>query len=182
MTKYQRGELMEGWNDCPVPVSTTPKGVADKTSKARKRISRLPVVGSQPNSSESFAGGSSRSSLMPPMPSTLPPPPKAAPRAGAIEAVAEEELDFQENEAKLRKLVESAELSDKDKEFFSKRLVDAFPSLDPQHKTFVSQIVNGLAAKDASGPLKTQILNYMMANSGVSMWCVPLKKLVETLK
>ncbi|KAM9924942.1 hypothetical protein OXX59_004181 [Metschnikowia pulcherrima] len=189
MTKYQRGELMEGWNDCPVPVPTSSSGTSSSTSsaKARKRMSRVPIIGGS-NSSESSAS-SSRSSVMPPIPCSLPVPPKGpakttpseAPTCIPADESGSDSFDAQQSEARLRDLIASAALADREKEFFEKRLVDAFPSLASPHQRFIAQVVDGVAAKAAGGALKTQVLNYMMMNSGVSTWGVPLKKLVETL-
>ncbi|OBA22067.1 hypothetical protein METBIDRAFT_39433 [Metschnikowia bicuspidata var. bicuspidata NRRL YB-4993] len=188
MTKFQRGELMEGWNDCPIPVPASNSGApsASATLKARKRMYRLSAVGGLQNSSESSVASSTRSLMMPPIPSTLPPPATTAPKAAALDAQPEETkeptTDFSACETKLRGLVESAEIPLREKEFFTKRLVDVFPSLALPHKQFISQVVDGIVAKEPSGTLKTRVLNYMMVNSGVSVWGVPLKKLVETLK
>lgn len=179
---------MEGWNDCPLPVPTSNQGAPtlSATLKARKRMSRLPVVSGPTSSTESSVSGSSRSLMMPPIPSTLPPPPRGIPKAGVTETQVhvedEKTVDFTGSEAKLRALVEAAAISGKERDFFTKRLVDAFPTLAEPHKKFISLIVDALDAKEHSGPLKTQVLNYMMVNSGVSTWGVPLKKLVETFK
>lgn len=79
----------------------------------------------------------------------------------------------------LESILKDAELLEKDEQFFTKRLVEPYASLDEAHKRFITSIVNGIKSQKAG--LKSEILNYMMVNSGVSTWCVPLKKLVETI-
>lgn len=182
---------MEGWNDCPIPVPTSSNGASSTsgTLKARKRISRLPIMSHLQNSGESLSGGSSRGLVMPPVPLTLPPtvstlpkPPQSAPTSKAEDKKEEETVDVLGVEAKLRELVDTAPIAAKEKEFFTKRLVDAFSALAAPHQRFVSLIVDGVVSQEPALALKGRVLNYMMVNSGVSMWGVPLKKLVESLK
>lgn len=95
--------------------------------------------------------------------------------------VTNEPADVNNTPATLTSILKEANLSEKDETFFTKRLVDVYSGLEEPHKTFITGIVNGIASKQAAAGLKGEILNYMMVNSGVSTWCVPLKKLVETL-
>lgn len=60
--------------------------------------------------------------------------------------------------------------------------MDPYDAMEPLHQEFLSQIVAGLTAKQPTSELKGQVLNYMMVHNGVSTWCVPLKKLVETIQ
>lgn len=89
--------------------------------------------------------------------------------------------DINETPEKLREILRGASWSDIDKAFFMKRIVEPYANLTENHKGFVSKIVNGLSSGQDTAALKGEILNYMMIHSGVSTWCVPLKKLVESM-
>lgn len=180
MTKYQRGELMEGWNDCPVPLllSRSSSSSSVSSAKSRKRMSRMvaPATTAAPDTAAARRGP----------PSALAPPPvsardqPAAPGTAQPAAGEENTLNTEATGETLRSIVAARALPERDAEFFAKRLIEPYEALGAEHKAFVTRIVNGLAASEPSAKLKGEVLNYMMVNSGVSGWCVPLKKLVET--
>lgn len=79
----------------------------------------------------------------------------------------------------LREACQSSAFTEADRAFFARRLVDPYDTLSGAHQDFIAAIILGLKAHETKALLKAQILNYMMVHTGVSTWCVPLKKLVE---
>lgn len=180
---------MEGWNDCPPStLSRDPSNSSISSSRSKRRTPRLSGLAVGVNT---------------PSPRRTPSTLVDAPPIGRTllvssfllastletlllnttnpEALAADFGDVNETPEKFHNIFKSANLSAKDETFFTKRLVDVYPTLGDNHKEFITRIVDGITNKETSASLKGEILNYMMVNSGVSTWCVPLKKLVDTL-
>lgn len=154
MTKFQRGELMEGWNDCPQIMMQANSSSTSVGSRSKRRTPR--AYGS---------GYSSQTSVS--SESTAPP----------REFSAEELRQMKET---IATHVGQGEFKDEDKAFVTERLIEAFDGLEAQHQQFVARIADELLQKQKRpSQLKNEVLTYMMANSGVSTWAVGLKKLVE---
>lgn len=168
MTKFQRGELMDGWNDCPTLPTLSRESSSSSLSSARskKRSCRVYGLGSDPGLRR--VPTPILSSGPPPMPSST--------------VVSEcEEIDVSSTREKLITMVTTSGLSEQNVSFYDKHLVAVYDTLQPEHQLFISKIVEGLIRKDPTNVLKGSILAYTMNNSGISTWSVPLKKLVETL-
>lgn len=133
MTKFQRGELMEGWNDLP-------EGFTATSGQRRRRTHARPQEA---------------------------PPPKALP---AFQFTPEE---MAATKTKLQLLV--ALLPEEDKSFYEKRVILVYDLLDEKHRQFVTYVVSSLDPKE-------DIRVYMTKNSNTSVWCMPLKKLLEATK
>lgn len=179
MTKYQRGELMEGWNDCPPPMGSRDSSSASVGSVRSKRRPARPPAGS--DSARAPPTGPAR---------TVPPmlvPPTSGPRPPAAVAAAPEnrsepsDIDLGATPALLRQILADSGLEEKHQTVFVKRVVEAYPQLGAQHQKFVSEVAVQLSRQQDSSSIKSDILKYMMVHSGVSTWCVPLKKLVESV-
>lgn len=198
MTRYQRGDLMEGWNDCPPPtLSRDSSSSSISTARSKRRTPRLSglVSGTEPPTPRRVSGATAPPNGPPTVPPGAPPMGRTALAASSIlgsnlerllnttgtESAAESFGDINQTPEKLQSILKGADLSANDETFFTKRILDVYPTLSENHKGFVSKIVHGLASGQESATLKGEILNYMMIHSGVSTWCVPLKKLVESI-
>lgn len=170
---------MEGWNDCPPPMGSRDSSSSSLSSTRSKRRPVRPLAVS-PESTRTPPSGASRT--MPPMLG----PPTSGPRPAAPTAVPEvlqkpAEVDLEATPELLRQILASSGLEEKHQVVFVKRVVEAYPQLETQHQQFLSKVAEQLSRKEDCGSIKSEILKYMMVHSGVSTWCVPLKKLVESV-
>lgn len=153
---------MEGWNDCPI-LSRESSSSSVSSIRSKKRAPRL--YGLANNSDPSFRRVAS-----------LP-----AATTSSVNLVLESPVDLDAAKQKLITLLQSPELLESDRTFYEKRLLSVFDALETQHKQFVANIIV-LVGKTEPQTLKDGILAYMTNNSGISIWCVPLKKLVDTIQ
>lgn len=89
-------------------------------------------------------------------------------------------MDIEATPDKLRQAVEQSNMDQKQQEFFLKRVIEPYDQLEQPHKEFISEVAQSILAKEEIAKIKGEILKYMMVHNGVSTWCVPLKKLVES--
>lgn len=185
MTKYQRGDLMEGWNDCPPPsLSRDSSSTSISSTRSKRRNPRLPGLGATAADAPAARRTPAAVPGAPPMArNLLSTPSLLASESQVLDSVEPPvgTANVNETPQKIAEVLKSSNLSEKDESLFTKKLVDAYPSLSESHKEFITQIVDQIVNKQQPSVLKGEILNYMMVNSGVSSWCVPLKKLVESL-
>ncbi|EEQ36868.1 predicted protein [Clavispora lusitaniae ATCC 42720] len=181
MTKYQRGELMEGWNDCPPPPLSSRESSSTSVSSARskRRTQRLPVISGESTTPRApvARGGLSAPPVSGPPTSVSPAPSSESVRPETSES---KEVDIEATPDKLRQAVEQSNMDQKQQEFFLKRVIEPYDQLDQPHKEFISEVAQSILAKEEIAKIKGEILKYMMVHNGVSTWCVPLKKLVES--
>lgn len=155
-TKSQRGEVTEGWNDCPALVRSK------DTPTTRRRAYRVASHSSREGSTTDLSAtlksnNASREVLTEPVVDV------------AESSIVEVESDFSDLMAKPSKL------STKELDFYINKVRKQLPLLGSSHISFIHQIItNPTNSKD-------RIVNYMLVNDGVASWCVPLKKLVESL-
>lgn len=153
MTKFQRGELMEGWNDCPDIMMLASSSNSSIGSRLKRRTPRAYGANSPQDNVAS---------------NTL-----AVPKEYSEDELRRVKLSIEE-------YVKEGLFKDQDKEFVTERLVKTFDTLDRSHQQFVAQIAEAVISKlKKPGQLRTEVLTFMMANSGVSTWAVGLKKFVE---
>lgn len=91
------------------------------------------------------------------------------------------QLDLAATPELLQQILASSALDQKHRTMFVKRVVEAYPQLEVQHQQFLSLVATRLSSQQDASSIKNEILKYMMVHSGVSTWCVPLKKLVESV-
>ena len=149
---------MEGWNDCPLPMLST-----NGPSRARKRASRVvaPSISSQGNSPLSSVAG-------------LPPP--STPSAMPQTKENDNQMSAEEN---LREIVAQRGLAGKEGEVLANKLIETLGSLDEQLQTVINLILASAIAQSSVAALKGQVVKYMMMNSGSSLWCLHLQRLIE---
>lgn len=175
MTKYQNGELMEGWNDCPTPMLSRDLSTSSiNSARSKKRQTRL--YGLAPSSAPGSSPNSAKLSQVPPT------GPVSSLSSVKSENSTPASVPLEDVPHILSSILQASPLNDRDKTLISSRVVDVFDSLDEQHKAFIAKIVSGLEDRQSPAKLKGEIVTYMMMATGVSLWCVPLKKLVELLK
>lgn len=183
MTKYQRGELMEGWNDCPPPIGSRDSSSSTVGSIRSKRRPARPPAASEPTPAPPSGPPSGPPRTVPPK---LAPPP-AGPRAHAPAAQPSSfapessDIDLEATPGLLRQILADSGLEEKHQTVFIKRVVEAYPQLEAHHQRFVSEVALQLSRQQDRSGTKSDILKYMMVHNGVSTWCVPLKKLVESV-
>lgn len=137
LTKYQRGDLMEGWNDCP-------------TVMVQKNVS-------------SGSLGSRSSSIAKPI----------------NDETIQEEIDIEQIINKITSYPTKA--SDRVFNQIKDKLLKSIDSMKYEHKVFINDISNQLQLGVETSILKAQIIEYMMVNDGITTWCSPFKKLVESI-
>lgn len=189
MTRFQRGELMEGWNDCP-PLSRDsstsslssrskrrtprPSGIASRPEAVSRAPSEgPPLVPMLPTSSGAESSGSAEKGSAIERGSST----ENAGTTETMEASQQTEVDVSATPGKLRELL--APLPEKDATFLTKRLVDTYDALDAAQQRFLTRIVDGITAGHTKSELRADVVAYMKDHSGVSTWCMPLKRLVD---
>lgn len=153
-TKSQRGEVSEGWNDCPPVLRSR------DSSGTRRRAYRVGSYTSRDNST---------SDLSTTLKSNNPSSEVLSIGEIPLSSIDDVESDFGDLAAKPSKL------SQKELEFYINKVRKQLPLLSVDHLSFIHQIISNSANS------KDQIVQYMLVNDGVASWCVPLKKLVECL-
>ncbi|QWU89503.1 hypothetical protein CA3LBN_003826 [Candidozyma haemuli] len=148
------GELMEGWNDCPDIMMQANTSSGSVGSRSKRRTPR--AYGSA-NSSQSSVATSN---------------------VAPVKEYTEEEL--RQVKSSIETYVSEGQFKEEDKAFVNERLLGSFDSLEDGHKQFVARTAEAVISHQKKpGQLKTEVLTFMMANSGVSTWAVGLKKFVE---
>lgn len=157
MTKYQRGEAMEGWNDCPLPMLAGGGG-----GRARKRTSRAinlrRIIHANPAVSPESALASTSAPPLPPA------------------DVSKEIVD-----SKLRIVAEKFQLKDNETDLIRK-LSNFLEALNPEELRFLDGILGSLLANPPPVGLDGQISHYMMKTGKESDWCMSLSTLVKDLR
>lgn len=203
LTKYQRGDQAEGWNDMPLIMmnasqlhSTTPKPRRKATRVAHNLNSSTPYVSypmlATPPSSHSLPTSSfpSSASLVTPRISSsnstllLPPtkPPCHAPVSLSSEQAHVSRLNefcspAQVNEV-LREFSKESSLTTIEYNACVEMLISLLDSLTVPQLLFCQEILT-LAMNNTPQQVRSEVVNYMMLNNGVSSWCIPLRRLVE---
>lgn len=204
LTKYQRGESIEGWNDCPVyiPSSSSTSSLNSGSSRtSRKRPPRR--LGHNIDGTPI----SSRSATPVSIPTPTPPIP---PRNLSSSINLERDLKLINNFSGKKDEVDTKGDTDIDDttintmlddllrhpttlqvneiKHYQSKLEDVVSTLNDNDKLFLNDILVKVLKVPSNGDgrsianIKQEILMYMMANQGVSTWCAPLKKTIEGLK
>lgn len=137
LTKYQRGDPMEGWNDCP-PIMV------------------------QKNASSTSLGSRKSSSAKP-----------------ANENMIEEEIDIEDIINKFTAYPTKA--SERIFSQIKDKLIKSAETMTYEHKAFMAEILDQLQNGAQVPLMKAQIIDYMMIHDGITTWCSPFKKLVESI-
>lgn len=204
LTKYQRGESIEGWNDCPVyiPSSSSTSSLNSGSSRtSRKRPPRR--LGHNIYGTPT----SSRSATPVSIPTPTPPIPtknlsssinlerdvKSINNSSVTESQADTgsgtDIDDKTINTMLDELLRHpTTLQVNEIKHYQNKLKDVVSSLNDSSKLFLNDILVKVLKVPSDGDgrsianIKHEILLYMMANQGVSTWCAPLKKTIEGLK
>ncbi|KAK6201216.1 uncharacterized protein RJT21DRAFT_1168 [Scheffersomyces amazonensis] len=201
LTKYQRGESMEGWNDCPAIMMQASNNSSLTSLSSRKRKVQLTSI------SDNSLTGSLRSldsiSIPPPPPSRsvsssfttqVPPPPpsRSVSISSTITSVSEIEHESKTiNKLDLIELLEKTlkftnTMSERESQLCKSKLMTQFDILSNQHLIFINEILKTITDSTIDSLLLTKVKNdiiqYMMINDGTSAWCTPLKKIIISIK
>lgn len=196
LSSAQRGDPVEGWNDCP-PMMMNANSSTASVNKSKKRAQR---VGHNINSSSSTSllglgsallmGATPSRTELPPGPlkllseGVLPTSPLASnAQTGAVGGDAPADVQLLLETLFLAKSL----LLDREHAHYVKKLKDANSTVDAKHKTFLVSVLDkvssavGAKAADQIPVIKGDVVQYMIVNDGVSGWCIPLRKIVESL-
>lgn len=203
LTKYQRGESIEGWNDCPVlPTNSSSSSLNSTSSKpSRKRLPRR--ISHNINGSQASNGSTAPMSLptTPHIPTTPPIPPilnqnltssiNLVQQGHDLETKAPESMDVNLDDETINLELEEllhhpTSLQEHEIRHYQNKLSNIVNSLKQDDKIFLNNVLTKVLKDPINGGEKTiikeEILAYMMAHQGVSGWCVPLKKIVEGIR
>lgn len=203
LTKYQRGECIEGWNDCPIyiPSSSSTSSINPGSSRtSRKRTPRRlgHNINETPLSSRSTTPVSISPS--PPLPARnvnssinlgkdLKPINNQSVSNNQANTGCNSDIEDANVSAMLEELLRRpTTLQENEIKHYQSKLANVVSSLKSNDKFFLNDILikvfNDLSDRDdtALANIRQKILMYMMANQGVSHWCSPLKKTIEGLK
>ncbi|KAI5950327.1 hypothetical protein KGF54_005144 [Candida jiufengensis] len=74
-------------------------------------------------------------------------------------------------------------LPERELNHYSLKLQNTISTLNQDHLSFVNKVFDEILGHDVnSNQLKSEIVEYMMHNDGVSSWCSPLKKVVSSIE
>ncbi|EGW30074.1 uncharacterized protein SPAPADRAFT_63692 [Spathaspora passalidarum NRRL Y-27907] len=233
LTKYQRGDAIEGWNDMPTNMmmsssnNSTTSVSSSVSSRSRKRVSRVGMnfdgSGIIPGVNSSGSGVASPAPPIstPPVSAPIrgPPPPAAAAAAAAAAAppisttptpasapprkistsIAQQEPTASES-AKTSSITSDQVISlldqtlelplslpERELAHYKTKLNQSIPSLASNHLSFLQDILSRLLSAykedhaQAKAKIKADVVEYMMNQEGVSLWCSPLKKIVTSI-
>lgn len=204
LTKYQRGESIEGWNDCPVyiPSSSSTSSLNSGSSRtSRKRSPR--ILGHNINGTLISSRSATPVSIptpTPPIPArnlsssinlerdlepiNNPPGKKDQADTGGDTVIDDTTINTMLDDL----LRHPNTLQVNEIKHYQSKLKDVVSMLNDNDKLFLNDILVKVLRVPSDGygrsiaNIKQEILVYMMANQGVSTWCVPLKKTIEGLK
>lgn len=201
LSSAQRGDPVEGWNDCP-PMMMNTNGSSTSVNKMKKRAQRVGHnINNNSNTSLLGIGGSLNMAASPSR-SELPPTPCKVSQGGlsgpsplASNTQIKDDVDDDDvstTTTDVGQLLESLFLAkslllDREHDHYAKKLKDVHSTLELNHMTFlvsVLQKVDSAAKAKANAQIpsiKSDVVQYMIMNDGVSGWCIPLRKVVESL-
>lgn len=199
LTKYQRGESIEGWNDCPVyiPSSSSTSSLNSGSSRtSRKRPPRR--VGHNIDGTPIPSPSATPVGIPPPIPPIptrnltssinlqrdLKPTNIPLDSKDHVDEVDDTTLNTMLDEV----LRHPTMLQENEIKYYQNKLGNVVSSLNGNDKIFLGDIlvkvlkVSSDRDSKSIASIKQEILTYMMTNQGVSSWCAPLKKTIEGLK
>ncbi|CAK9442215.1 uncharacterized protein LODBEIA_P59580 [Lodderomyces beijingensis] len=131
LTKYQRGDITEGWNDCPTPVMLSHNNSYTSLDQEEN-----------------------------------------GPRRDRAELMSLSERVFAQN----------INLPERELKHYKSKIETQIQTMDEKHLSFLERIfVEVVEDKMDKRELSKQIVQYMMGHEGVTVWCSPLKKIVNSL-
>ncbi|ODV77152.1 uncharacterized protein CANTADRAFT_27505 [Suhomyces tanzawaensis NRRL Y-17324] len=175
LTKYQRGDQIEGWNDCP-PMVMSRTSSSSSVLKSKSRRAANPVAAASSRSSSGL------------LPSELSPTPTIATAIPtATSPATPTSLSSDHSPEVVAALIHSvlqkpSKLPERELAHYEQKLGAHIKSLSLQHLDFIHSVTTRLLAVIDSGEsredIKKEVLDYMILHDGVSLWCSPLKKIV----
>lgn len=193
LTKYQKGESMEGWNDCPSDVmmlhsdSSSSSLNSSRSSSSRRKTRRVAMAFDGSGSSLSVKQDpnglfTSITSLpLAPPPKNRSNPPISGPGLGK-ERDTKDVIELLNRTFELPLSLGKEEIADA-----KSKLIPQIENLSSSDITFVGNILDRVLLAQKSHDavaltlVKTDIVKYMMSNDGVSVWCTPLKRIIAAL-
>ncbi|KAI3406496.2 hypothetical protein KGF56_000628 [Candida oxycetoniae] len=131
LTKYQRGDAIDGWNDCPTPVMSSQNSSQQSLGK------------------ESIRHNQDREGIL-----------------NLCELVFKKPMDLPERELTC----------------YKSKLQTQIQTMNEEHLDFIESIFNEiLEANINKNKVSHRVLEYMMVYEGVTKWCAPLKKIVNSV-
>ncbi|KAK6454268.1 uncharacterized protein RJT20DRAFT_57470 [Scheffersomyces xylosifermentans] len=208
LTKYQRGDPINGWNDCPILSSSVNSSSTSLNKVGRKKFQRVghsfdgnstpsPTLASTPRFTDSPPIPTSR-------PGSLPPSRTASISSSVIDTsfTASGEADTSSTESLSKvspdeaiELLEkvlgfSYSLPERELTHYKAKLTTQIQTVSSAHLQYLNSVLeklleisqlNGNAKVESLDAAKKDVVQYMMKHDGVSSWCSPLKKIVSSV-
>lgn len=167
---------IKGYNDCPiVPVVS---GTTSPRPRAKRRVSRNITPTSVGSSNENNAVLNSNTL---PRRNTAKNEDKKDTSAPAADQPNISKADIDDKIKEL--LARSSTLPENEFNYYSKKLMLNIDKIDQGYYTFVHQVLTSTAeANTTSASLNQLMIKFMMENSNVSSWCLPLNKILANLR
>lgn len=164
-----------GWNDCP-PMMLSNNNSSTSLSKGRKKYHRvLSLASLASDTSLSDSPGVPSRDITPRTPLTSPQANAAlSPKDSPKDIVSVKELTQSCTNLLANLFAKPSTLPEHEMNHFKSKLLSNCPK-ELNHLQFLHSI---LSKSDSKG-IDKEILNYMVVNSGVSAWCLPLKKVIS---
>lgn len=192
---------VQGWNDCP-PMMISSNSSSTSLNKGRKKYQRVvslssivrditpvltrditPVGNCLPMTPPPFHQHSSKSVESeigaPPISSLNSPKRSQENLTDALAGVSSAELSTKCISLLDNVYTKPSRVPEKEMLHFKAKITNNFPK-ELNHLQFLYSTLTKLGS--STGGIDKEILNYMVVNSGVSSWCMPLKKVVSGMK
>lgn len=194
MTKYQRGDPILGWNDCPVMLNTS-NNSSSTSLKSKKKFQRVglnfegsttpqPGLNRIPSSTtNSFASAPpSRSISISSQSSMVATSPNTSDQVGNNSVTVESTIDLLEDVFHI-----GSTLPEREFNHHKTKLSSQIRTASLLHLRFLHEILHEITEVQNTGDklsrldsIKQEVVEYMMANDGVSGWCTSLKKVISS--
>lgn len=175
VSRSQRGEACEGWNDCPPMIRRD----VSSTSLPKRRAHRIGSnYSSRDNSTNDLSSTLNALPVLPPMPKPLSSPIVSSVSSSQenVDHIKTDPVSLDKVELEFESFTQlPTKLSSKELDFYTNKIKKSLESLSLQDLQFLSQTI--LAGNETG--TRQSIVEYMVLNDGVSSWCSPLKKLIE---
>ncbi|MCH0629694.1 hypothetical protein JNB11_06940 [Kocuria palustris] len=182
LTSAQRGDKVEGWNDCPVVSASSLTSLVAKSKRTRVYHS----------SNNNLVSDLNHATVSSPPPSTAslavispPTPPPTSLSTLSLEVPPETEdkvtplLKSLDPKELLEQVLAKTKLLDKEKAFYEAKI--PLDTMNATHKEFVATLLGRALIGENLTVLKKDLVEFMVCSDGVSSWCSALKKILSSI-
>lgn len=182
LTSAQRGDKVEGWNDCPVVSASSLTSLVTKSKRTRVYHSSNNNLVSDLNFATVSSPPPSTASLAVISPPT-PPPTSLSTLSLEVPAETEDKvtplLKSLNPKELLEQVLAKTKLLDKEKVFYEAKI--PLDTMNATHKEFVATLLGRALIGENLTVLKKDLVEFMVCSDGVSSWCSALKKILSSI-